>query len=117
MKPKYTIRRKVTCFLLGMVFAALLLTGAVSLWSLYSMRNISNKCNAGLGEAAAQDAESALKEMAGEQLLSLATQKAAYIDEKFNTVVACLNGIAQEAEAIYQQPEEYPDRPVPLPVK
>lgn len=70
-----------------------------------------------LGQTAAEDAEGALEEMAGEQLLSIATEKAAYIEEKFNTVIACVNGIAQAAEAIYQNPQDYPDRDVPLPVK
>lgn len=117
MKPKYTIRRKVTTLLLCMVLAALFLTGAVSLWSLYSMRNISEENSTMLGQTAAEDAEAALEEMAGGQLLSIATEKAAYIEEKFNSVIACVNGIAQAAEAIYQNPQNYPDREVPLPVK
>lgn len=117
MKKKRTIRRKITVLLLCMVLTALILTGAVSLWSLYSMRSLSGRSSMRLGQTAAEDAEEALEKMAGEQLLSIATEKAAYIDEKFNTVIACLNGIAQAAEEIYQNPEDYPDRTVPLPVK
>lgn len=117
MKKKKTIRRRVTTLLLGMVLTALLLTGAVSLWSLYSMRTISEENSTMLGQTAAEDAEAALEEMAGGQLLTIAAEKAAYIEEKFNTVIACVNGIAQAAEAIYRNPWDYPDREVPLPQK
>lgn len=117
MRKKRTIRRKITILLLSMVLAALFLIGAVSLWSLYSMRAVSEENSACLGQAAAEDAEEALEEMAGNQLFGTAVEKAAYIEEKFHTVISCLNGIAQTAEAIYQDPDSYPDRGVPLPVK
>lgn len=70
-----------------------------------------------LGQTAAKDAEAALEDMAGDQLLCLATEKAAFIQEKFNTVIACVNGIAQAAEAVYQNPRNYPDRETALPVR
>lgn len=114
---KHTIRRKVTNLLLATVFSTLFLTGTVGLWNLYSMREISEKSSTKLGSTAAGDAEAALEEMAGEQLLTIATGKSAYIEEKFNTVIACVNGIAQAAEAIYRNPQDYPDREIPLPVK
>lgn len=114
---KRTIRYKITALMLSMVMTALILTGAVSIFSLYTMRTLSEENSTMLGQAAAEDAEAALEEMAGEQLLGIATEKAAYIEEKFNTVIACVNGIAQAAEAIYRNPRDYPDRAVPLPVK
>lgn len=117
MRKRRTIRRKITTLLLGMVLTTLLLTGAVSLWSLYSMRTISGENSTRLGQTAAEDAEAALEEMAGGQLLMVAVEKAAYIGEKFSSVIACVNGIAQAAEAIYQNSDNYPDREVPLPVK
>ncbi|MCM1156409.1 MAG: SpoIIE family protein phosphatase [Roseburia sp.] len=116
-KPRYSICRKITALLLFMVLVALILTGGVSFFSLYSMKNISEKSNTELGAMAAFDAEEALEEMAGEQLLGLATEKAAYIEEKFNSVLSCVDGIAQAAEDIYRHPERYPDRDVPLPEK
>ena len=103
--------------LLAMVLTTLILAGAVSLWSLSSMREISRQNSVVLGQTAAEDAQEALEEMAGGQLLTIATEKAAYIEEKFNTVIACLNGIVQAAEAIYRNPQNYPDRAVPLPEK
>lgn len=117
MKKRKSICRKITTLLLTMVLAALLLAGAVSLWSLCIMREISEENSKKLGQTAAEDAQKALEEMAGEQLLAIATQKAAYIEEKFQTILACVNGIAQAAEDIYRNPESYPDRSVPLPVK
>ena len=117
MNKKKNIRRKITELLLSMVLSVLLLIGGVSVFSLYSMRNISEQSSTKLGQTAAMDAEEALEKMAGEQLLGLAVQKTDYIEEKFNTVIACVNGIAQEAEAIYLNPEAYPDREVALPVK
>lgn len=81
------------------------------------MREISRQNSVVLGQTAAEDAQEALEEMAGGQLLTIATEKAAYIEEKFNTVIACLNGIVQAAEAIYRNPQNYPDRAVPLPEK
>ena len=97
-KPKYSICCKITALLLFMVLSAMMLTGGVSFAGLYSMKNISEKSSKELGETAASDAEEALEEMAGEQLLSIATEKAAYIEEKFKSVIACVDGIAQEAE-------------------
>ncbi|MBD5457175.1 MAG: SpoIIE family protein phosphatase [Lachnospiraceae bacterium] len=117
MHRHHTIRRRVTKLLLAMVLTTLILAGAVSLWSLSSMREISRQNSVVLGQTAAEDAQEALEEMAGEQLLTIATEKAAYIEEKFNTVIACLNGIVQAAEAIYRNPQNYPDRAVPLPEK
>jgi len=117
MEMKKTIRRKVTSLLLGMVMTALLLTGAVSLWSLYSMRTISEENSTMLGQTAAGDAETALEEMAGDRLFAIAAEKAAYIEEKFNTVIACVDGMAQAAETIYRNPQSYPYRAVPLPKK
>lgn len=117
MGRKRTIRRKVTGLLLAMVFASLLLTGTVSLWNLYSMREISEQNSKTLGRTAAEDAEEALEEMAGEQLLAIATGKADYIEEKFNAVLASLDGIVRAAEDIYRNPQDYPDREIPLPVK
>mgnify|MGYP002701650460 FL=1 len=116
-KPKYSICCKITALLLFMVLSAMMLTGGVSFAGLYSMKNISEKSSKELGETAASDAEEALEEMAGEQLLSIATEKAAYIEEKFKSVIACVDGIAQAAEDIYRHPEIYPDRDVPLPEK
>lgn len=117
MKKTCTIRRKITTLLLATVLTALFLAGAVSLWSIHSMRTISRENSTRLGQTAAEDTEAALEEMAGEQLFTVATEKATYIEEKFNNVIACVNGIAQAAEDIYRNPGNYPDRDVPLPEK
>lgn len=116
-RKKRSLRRKITSLLLAMTLTALCFTGGASICGLCSMRSASEKSNRELGNTAAEDAEEALKEMAGEQLLLLAEEKAAYIEEKFYTVISCVNGIAQAAEDIYQNPEKYPDREVPLPEK
>lgn len=117
MKKRKNIRRKITELLLSMVLGVLLLIGGVSVFGLYSMKNVSEESSMKLGQTAAMNAEEALETMAGEQLLGLAVQKTAYIEEKFNTVIACVNGIAQAAEEIYLNPGRYPDREVALPVK
>ncbi|MDE5933631.1 MAG: SpoIIE family protein phosphatase, partial [Lachnospiraceae bacterium] len=96
---------------------ALFFTGGVSIFGLYSMRDISKENSRELGNTAALDAEEALAEMAGEQLLTLVEGKASYIEEKFATVISSVNGIAQAAGKIYEAPEKYPDREVPLPEK
>lgn len=116
-RKKRSLRRKITSLLLAMTLTALCFTGGASIYGLCSMRSASEKSNRELGHTAAEDAEEALKEMAGEQLLLLAEEKATYIEEKFHTVISCVNGIAQAAEDIYQDPEKYPDREVPLPKK
>lgn len=114
-RKRRSIRHKVTSLLLAMVLTALCITGGASVYGLSSMRNISEKSSQDLGHTAAEDAEDALKEMAGEQLLLLAEGNALYIEEKFHTVIACVNSMAQEAEDIYRNPEKYPDRETPLP--
>jgi len=116
-KRRRSIRRKITTLLLAMALAALLLTGGVSVSGLYSMRDLSEESSRELGNTAALDAEAALEKMAGEQLLGLVKGKASYIEEKFHTIISSVNGIAQAAEEIYENPEKYPDREVPLPVK
>lgn len=115
MKRKRSIRFKITRLFLGILLAAMVLTGAVSMWGLYSMRNASAESNDRLGRTAAEDAEEALEHMAGEHLQDIAVEKAAYIGEKFNEVAAYLHGIASAAEEIYENPENYPDRGVALP--
>lgn len=116
-RKKRSIRRKITSLLLALTLTALCFAGGVSVYGLYVMRSTSDKSSRELGRTAAEDAEAALEKMAGEQLLMLAEEKAAYIEEKFHTVIACVNGIAQAAEDIYQNPERYPEREVPLPEK
>lgn len=116
-KRRRSIRRKITSLLLMMTLTALVLTGGVSVSGLYSMKNSSEESSRDLGHTAAMDAEAALEEMVGEQLLGLVEGKASYIEEKFNTVISSVNGIAQAAEEIYENPERYPDREVPLPEK
>lgn len=116
-RKKSSIRRKITSLLLAMTFTALCLTGGASVYGMYSMRNISDESSRQLGYTAAEDAEAALEKAAGERLLELAEGKALYIEEKFHSIIACVNGIAQEAEEIYRNPEKYPDREVPLPEK
>ncbi len=116
-KKGKTIAHKITVLLLAMASAALALTGTASIWSLRSMKRISAENGEELGRTAAEDAERALEKVAGEQLVSLAGEKAVYIEEKFNTVMAYVHGIAAQAEEIYAHPEAYPDRMVALPVR
>lgn len=116
-RKKRSIRRKITSLLLAMTLISLCAAGGASVYGLYAMKNASDRSSRELGQTAAEDAEAALEKMAGEQLLMLAEEKAAYIEEKFHTVIACVNGIAQAAEDIYQNPENYPDREISLPEK
>jgi len=117
MKIKHTISFKITSFLLGMVLIAALINGAVSLANLNLMKQISMKSSRSLGETAAQDSETALEDMAKEQLLMVSKEKAAYIDEKFSEVRSYVHGIARTAKQIYENPSQYPDRPTPPPVE
>ncbi len=115
-EKKKRIGTKVTMLLLTMVLLVVLFMGIVSIVSLYSMKEISVENSEELGKTAAKDAEQALEDMAGEQLLNTAVERAAYIEEKFASVNACVNGIALFAEEIYENPGNYPDREVKLPV-
>lgn len=116
-KRRRGIRQKVTALLLAAVCSAVVLTGGVSVWSLISMRGLSVETSRALGNTAAEDAQTALEEQAGEQLLSLAREKAAFINEKFCEVEAYVHGIASLAEAIYENPQDYPDRDIAYPKK
>lgn len=117
MKPNRSITHKITFLLLAMATASLLLTGTISAWSLYSMKKTSVESSRELGGTAAADAEAALESMAGQQLYTTAEEKAVYIEEKFNEVAAYVHGIAAQAQHIYENPDTYPDREVPLPVR
>lgn len=112
---KKRIGRKVNRLLLVMVFLTIFLTGVASVYSLSSMKKMSVANSRMLGQTAADDAERALEEMAGEKLRAVAVEKAAYIEEKFREVEAYVLGIATLAAQIYDHPERYPDRKVDLP--
>ncbi len=117
MKRKYSIRSKITVLLLGMVMLSIFLSGLVSLWGLYSMKRLSTDSSRRLGQTAAEDAEQALENLAAQNLQTVAEERAGYIEEKFNAVAAYVHGIAAQAQHIYENPEQYPDREVPLPVR
>ena len=115
-KEKKSIRRKTTVLLLITALLALASAGAVSIYSLYSMKHISVDSSRQLGQTAAENAEKALEKLAAENLQSMAVERAAYIEEKFATVEAYALGIAALAGDIYEYPEKYPDREVALPL-
>ncbi len=116
MKQK-SIGKKISSLLLIAVGVAILFLGLISIYSLYSMKDLSERSSRQLGQTAAGDAESALEDMAGEKLKELSIEKAAYIEEKFNTVASYVNGIASAAEDIYENSENYPNRDTALPNK
>ena len=116
MKPHHTICRKITALLLTSVLAALLVNSLLAVANLYAMKTVFIGQSMALGETAAQNAEEALEDMTGEQLYSMAVEKAALIEEKFHTVTAGVHAIAQMTEDIYRSPQDYPDREVALPV-
>lgn len=116
-KSRQKISRKIMTLLLTMVLAALLSGGAVGIWSLYSIKTLSGQSSRKLGETAAEDSEKALEALAAQQVNDVVKEKAAYIEEKFATVKAYVNGIASLAETIYALPDQYPDRETALPVQ
>ena len=111
------IGRKVSGLLLWMLILTILLAGGISVYGLYSLKEISMENSMTLGQTAAEGTEQALEEMAVEQLHGLAVEKAAFIEEKFTTVESYVLGIAALAADIYDDPDKYPDRPVELPVQ
>lgn len=113
---KKRIRNKINRLLLVMVSASMLVVGAISIYSLHSMKRISTDHGTKLGETASDDAESALENLAVDNLRQLTEEKAAVIEEKFITVETYVLGIAAQAQNIYEHPEQYPDREVALPV-
>lgn len=112
---KRKIGHKVNSLLLAMVSVAVLLSGGVSIYSLFTMKRISMESSRELGQTAAEDAEQALEEQAVKNLRDTAVEKAANIEERFAAVEAYVLGIAAQAEDIYKNPEKYPDREVALP--
>lgn len=112
---KHSIRTKLTSLLFGVTIATLGVTGAAALYGLYSLKDISVSSSRSLGQMAAEDAEIALKELAGEQLYTIAGEKALQIEGRFKTVTGYVNGVASLAERIYAESEKYPDREVALP--
>ncbi|MBD5475818.1 MAG: SpoIIE family protein phosphatase [Lachnospiraceae bacterium] len=116
-RRKKRIGQKLNQLLLAMVSAAVVISGTVSVYSLYSMKHIATENGTELGQTAAEDAEKALENLAVENLRSIAVEKAAYIEEKFAAVEAYVLGIADQAQAIYENPEEFPDRRVAPPVR
>lgn len=116
-RRKKRIGQKLNQLLLAMVSAAVVISGTVSVYSLYSMKHIATENGMELGQTAAEDAEKALENLAVENLRSIAVEKAAYIEEKFAAVEAYVLGIAAQAQAIYENPEGFPDRRVAPPVR
>lgn len=89
--------------------------GAVGLWGLQTMKNISLQNSGELGSCAAQGAETALEKMAGEQVQNTVREKAVLLEERFEEIEACLQGIVRLTEDIYEEPQKYPERSVALP--
>ena len=116
-RRKKRIGQKLNQLLLAMVSAAVMISGTVSVYSLYSMKHIATENGTELGQTAAEDAEKALENLAVENLRSIAVEKAAYIEEKFAAVEAYVLGIAAQAQAIYENPEGFPDRRVAPPFR
>ena len=113
---KKRIGKKINRLLLVMVFTAVLIVGTISIYSLHSMKRISEDNGQKLGETVADDKEEDLKNVTVDNLQRLATEKAAAIEEKFIAIETYVLGIAAQAQDIYEHPEEYPDREVALPV-
>lgn len=88
MKKKRSIKRKITKLLALTVTASLLLIVSAGAYGLYSLKKISMGNSERLGQTAAEDAEEALEEMAGERLYELAVQRAALLEEKCKTLEA-----------------------------
>lgn len=116
-RKKKRIGQKLNQLLLVMVSAAVVISGTVSVYSLYFMKHIAMENGTELGQTAAEDAETALENLAVENLQSIAVEKAAYIEEKFAAVRAYVLGIAAQGQVIYENPERFPDRRVALPVR
>lgn len=110
-----TIRRKITILLIELVLAAMLLTAGISFYTIFCLRRISVAGSKELGESAAQKAEKALEELAEQDLLNISAERAAYIEEQFSEVESYVRGIASQAQHIYENPDDYPDRKVALP--
>lgn len=116
MAGKKKIGSKINRLLLVTVLSAMLVTGTISIYSLCSMNRISVESGEELGTNAADRAEEDLEELAVDNLKRITVQKAAAIEEKFAAVENYVLGIAAQAEDIYENPEQYPDRRVALPV-
>lgn len=112
-----SIRSKIIGLLLVMTAVSTMLSGSISLWGLKSMKQLSLDNSYHLGRNAAEDTETALENLAVQNLQTVAEERAAYIEERFREVEAYVHGIAELARDIYAHPEKYPDRKVPLPVR
>lgn len=116
-EKKRSIGKKITALMLMVLFISIFSAASVSLWNLEVMRSLSRQSNKEIGETAAKDSELALKKLSVEQVQSIAKEKAGFINERFEQIAAYLNGIVNVAEDIYNNPEGYPDRSIPLPQK
>jgi len=114
---KSSITRTTIRLFLTLFWFSCLLTGIIAAAGLCSIKDISEDNGRELGRAAAGNAEQALKKAACEQLMATAAEKAMYVEERLREATAYVSGIAAGAEAIYGEPEKYPDREVPPPVK
>lgn len=113
---KKKIGKRINRLLLVTVFTAVLIVGAISIYSLHSMKRISEESGQKIGESVADDTEDDLKDATVSSLQRLTTEKAASIEEKFITIETYVLGIAAQAQDIYEHPEQYPDREVALPI-
>lgn len=117
MCNRHSIRYKLTTLLITLTTLTIIISAAVSLWGLRSMKLLSAESSHNLGQTAAEDAEIALENLAVENLHMVARERSGYIEEKFNEVEAYVHAIAAQAQDIYENPEKYPDREVALPEK
>ena len=69
IRKYHSIRRKITVLLLSAVLAALVVNSLLAVWNLHTIKTFFKEQSMQLGQGAAEDTETAMERMAGDQLL------------------------------------------------
>lgn len=114
---KKSISNKIVILLIRTSFSIFTLMLLIAGVGAYVILRASEKCGNDIGDKAANNSREALENMATDALEGTLKEKASSIDACFDEVNSELNEMAEEAEIIYENPDSYPDRMVPLPQK
>ncbi|GHV69515.1 hypothetical protein AGMMS49928_12090 [Spirochaetia bacterium] len=106
------IRTKVLRVILSTALGALILLGATSMISIFTMRRTVLDESDRLGSVAAEDSQIALEAQVQLQLRSLAEDKAALTDEKLASIQNQTRIVAEIATSIYTNPGLYRPRTI-----
>ncbi|MDR0957961.1 MAG: SpoIIE family protein phosphatase, partial [Clostridiales bacterium] len=106
------LRHKILAVILFMSIIPLVVVGVLALLSMNAMRNTTSEVTKEMGDTSASQIKTALVDQIKGEMLTLVTNRAALADEKLKEIQFHTLIVADYAENLYNNPENYKSRPL-----